>query len=364
MLNLEKIGKYQLAAAIILFEIGSVALFELGIGAKQDAWLAVLSGMCTGLLLMWVYLSIQHREPEKNLIQILLSYLGRYIGGSIAFLYVVHFAYQSMRNTRDFGDLILITIMPQTPIFVVMLVLILLSSYAIFKGIEVFFRTLEFLFPFAVLGYFSLIIMFFVSGVIEAERILPILENGVRPVLKEAIPNILMVPFGQMALFLMFWKHLSNKNELTKMTMRSYVFVGLFLVMINWLNLVCLGVPLTSISTIPLLHCVRLIQIADFLERFDPVVVLLLFIGLYAKMTAYYLGAVLALSQLLHIDYKKVMWPVGAAIFSTSFIPSSYIQHIWIGFKISHNTDFVLFQAIIPILLLLVMAVRGRRKQA
>lgn len=359
---MERISKYQLAAGIILFEIGSIALFELGIGAKQDAWLSVLLAMLSGLLLIWVYLSIQHREPDKNLVQILIHYLGKYPGGVISFLYVIHFSYQSMRNTRDFGDLIVIAHLPKTPIFVVMLVLMILSSYAVFKGIEVYFRTIEILFLLVLMGYLFLKVMFISSGVIKLDRLLPILENGFIPVVKE-VPNILMAPFGQMALFLMFWSHLAEKKELAKTTIISYVSVGLFLVLLNALNIAILGVPLTSISTIPFFTSSRLIEVAEFVERLDPIVVMLLFIGLFAKMTAYYLGAVLALSQLLKTSHRKVILPIGAVIFSTSFLPSSYIQHIWIGFKISHNTDFVLFQAVIPILLLLIMVVKGSKEK-
>ena len=36
---MQQIGKSQLALLIILFLVGSTPLFELGIKAKQDAWL-------------------------------------------------------------------------------------------------------------------------------------------------------------------------------------------------------------------------------------------------------------------------------------------------------------------------------------
>ena len=67
------------------------------------------------------------------------------------------------------------------------------------------------------------------------------------------------------------------------------------LLIFNILNLAILDPSITSISTFPLLRSVRLIEIAEFLERLDPLIILLIYIGIFVKMTAFYLGAVLAL---------------------------------------------------------------------
>lgn len=43
-----KISLYQLFVLILLFELGSAILVPLAIDAKQDAWLAILSGLIGG----------------------------------------------------------------------------------------------------------------------------------------------------------------------------------------------------------------------------------------------------------------------------------------------------------------------------
>jgi spore germination protein KB len=140
---MERISKYQLGAMIILFQIGSTPLFELGIKAGQDAWLVVIISMLLGLLLLFLFLAIQSREPEKNWSQLLVQYFGSFVGKTVLLLYSIMFTYESMRNIRDFGDLTLLTILPHGPISLIMLVMLTLSIYAIYKGIEVFFRLAE-----------------------------------------------------------------------------------------------------------------------------------------------------------------------------------------------------------------------------
>lgn len=355
---MEKISSYQLTAMIVLFEIGSSSLFELGIKAKQDAWIAVLTAMLMGLPLLAIFLYIQRQAPDQDLVQILRRYFGRYAGGLIAMLYVLYFAYESMRNVRDFGDLIIMSFLTQTPISLIMLVEVILCGYAVFKGIEVFFRVAEFMIPFTLLSYLLLIVMFFSSGLVKMDRLLPVLENGIFPILSAAFPEIVMFPFGQMVLFLMFWNHLNTPSKRNRISIGSYLFTGVFLSVINVLNIAILGTAFASISTIPLLHSVRLIQIADFVERLDAFVILLIFIGIFIKMALFYLGAVLALARLFKTSYRKFVIPVGAAIYFASFLEPNYIFHIWLGLEISVKYIFPVFQIVIPVLLLLMIGIK------
>ncbi|MCB5894968.1 spore germination protein, partial [Faecalicatena fissicatena] len=48
-----KISSYQLFVLIFMFELGSALLLGIGSGAKQDAWLAILSGLSVGFFLFY-----------------------------------------------------------------------------------------------------------------------------------------------------------------------------------------------------------------------------------------------------------------------------------------------------------------------
>jgi spore germination protein KB len=353
---MERISKYQLGAMIILFQIGSTPLFELGIKAGQDAWLVVITSMLLGLLLLFLFLAIQRREPEKNWSQLLVQYFGSFVGKTVLLLYALMFTYESMRNVRDFGDLTLLTILPRGPITLIMLVMLILSIYAIYKGIEVFFRLAEYIVVGVLAFYFILLIMHFLSGVVHFDLLLPILENGIQPILKESINSAVWFPFGQMMIFLMFWSYLNEKKEMTKTSIRSYFVSGVVILLSNIMNLVVLGPQLTNISTVPFLESVQLIQIAEVFERFDALVILLFYMGIFIKATLWFLAAVLGLSQLFHTDYRRFALPVGVIIYITSLLPSSWQSHLEIG-KIVAEQFMVnkIFIGVIPALLFLVM---------
>ncbi len=359
---MERISKYQLAAMIILFQIGSTPLFELGIKAGQDAWLVVVTSMLLGLMLLFLFLAIQRREPERNLSQLLIRNFGSFAGKFVLLLYALWFVYEAMRNLRDFGDLTLLTILPRGPISLIMLIMLTLSIYAIYKGIEVFFRFAEFIVAGVLVFYIILLIMQFISGVVYWDNLLPILENGIQPILKESMTTV-WFPFGQMVIFLMFWSYLNEKKGLSKTSIRSYFVSGVVILLADIMNLLVLGPQLASISTVPLLQSVQLIQIAEVFERFDALVILLFYAGIFIKATLWYLAAVLGLSQLFNTDYRRFVLPVGAIMYAASFLPRSWQSHLEFGKIVAEQYKVnMIFIAVIPFILYMVMLIRGREK--
>ncbi|MCA0757635.1 spore germination protein [Paenibacillus sp. N4] len=357
---MERISKHQLAAMIILFQIGSTPLFEIGIRTGQNAWIVVICNMLLGCLLLLMFLAIHRKEPDKNLNELFIHYFGTVAGKALALFYVLLFIYESMRNLRDFGDLTVLTILPRTPISLIMLVMVALSVYALKKGIEIFFRLAEFIVAGVLFFYLILIAMTFVSGLVHWKRLLPVMENGVRPILLESSES-LWFPFGQMMIFLIFWKYAADKAGVSKASLRAYFTAGFVILITSVINISVLGHQFTDISTVPLLQTVQLIQIADVFERFDTLVIMLFYAGIYMKATLWLLAAVLGLSQIFPVGYRTFLLPVGGVIYATAFLPPSWQAHLEFGETVA--TRFMMnpiFLGIIPAVLYAVMLLKIR----
>lgn len=333
MTKTPKIGKMQLAVMILLFEIGSTPLFELGVGAKQDSWLAMTVAAVIGGAFLWMLLRIQVRSPDADMPELYKQLFGKWLGVTLAVPQALIFAYESMRNVRDFGELTVMTILNKTPQWSIMLLIILLSLYAIWKGVEVFFRLAELLFPIVFFSYILLIALLIQSGLPDFHRLLPIMGNGMGPIFKAAVPDIVAFPFAQMLTLLMFWKYVKPVAARLKTTYSAYTIVALFLIFMNMLIMSVLGPALSGYSMMPFLEVVQLIRIADFLERLDVVVTVLLIIGLFVKLSLLFMAAVLALSSLLRIPYRKCAVIVAALIYGASFLEANNTVHLWIGLK-------------------------------
>ncbi|WP_169083135.1 endospore germination permease [Paenibacillus sp. PL91] len=359
---MQQIGKNQLSILVIVFLLGSTPLFELGIKAKQDAWLAMTLAALAGLLLTVMYIRVQKRSPESELAELYIMHFGKWIGGFIGILHALWFAYESMRNVRDVGELTMMALLSFTPKWIIMLLILSAAAYTVSKGLEVFVRVVQLLFPIAALSYFFIILLLLIARLPKITHLLPLLEHGAMPVVKAAFPDLLSFPFGQMIIFFVFWKHVSEKKIIGRVSYWAYIGVSAFLILMNALTLCVLGPEFASLTALPLLEVVQLIRLANFLERLDVIVTLLLFIGLYVKMTALYMASVFTFNAVTGIAYRYCVMPIGLLIYAASFLERNNTVHMWVGLDITLKVAPI-FQVLLP-LLMLIVGIRKKYKKA
>ncbi|MDQ6420805.1 GerAB/ArcD/ProY family transporter [Paenibacillus sp. LHD-117] len=357
----QQIGKSQLALLIVLFVIGSTPLFELGIKAKQNSWIAMTMAAAAGLLLTAMYLFIQRRAPDAELAKLYKIHFGKWIGSAVGMLHAVWFAYESMRNVRDVGELTSAALLNITPKWLIMLFIVLVAVYTVSKGVEVFVRVVQLLFPIAAVSYLLLIILLFFSGLVKFDQLLPVMEDGPMPVIQAAFPDLVSFPFAQLVVMFMFWNLVKERKSIAKVTLLSQCAVSGFLIFMNALILCVLGPALAGATGLPLLQAVQLIRLFNFLERLDIIVTLLLFIGLYVKITALYLASLLVTESVTGVAQRNLVFPIGAAIYGASFLEPNNTFHIWLGLDVTLKI-VPLFQVALP-LMMLIVGVRKRYKK-
>ena len=75
----QKISRLQLFYVVTGFEFGTSMLFGLGTEAKQDAWLAIVIGMISCLILMGVFMQLSLYYPNDTLVSMLPKIIGKYL---------------------------------------------------------------------------------------------------------------------------------------------------------------------------------------------------------------------------------------------------------------------------------------------
>ncbi|MMZ44448.1 Spore germination protein YndE [compost metagenome] len=352
----------ELIICMSLFEVGSTTLFLMGAEANQDAWLVMLIGALAGLLLLKLHLVIHYQDPELDLFMLFRRYTGKYVGTLINLLFVMYFTYEASRNIRDLGEVTVMTLLRQTPLWIIILITIVVVSNTVRYGYKALFLLCLFLFPFFVLGYALISILIPATGLFHLENSLPVLEEGWTPIFKAAIPELISFPFGQTVLFLVFYPLAYKGRNLTKPVFFAYIMTALALTFVNQLEIFVLGPKIAANSTLPLLEAVQLIELADLFERMDALFTLLLFLGLIIKMSLFFNGAVIGLEKITGVGFKKWILPLAALIYGLSFLSPNYIHHMVIGRKFVLNSWFPVFQIFLPLLLFPFIVIKKRKK--
>lgn len=356
-----KISPGQLASLIFLFEMGTALVVSLGLKAEKDAWLAILLGLAGGLVLFGVYCSLYRRYPNLPLTGYARKILGKWIGWPVGLLYVIFFMYGAARDMRDGADLLISSVLDQTPMIAVSAMMILTIGYVLYKGIEVLARTAQIYFIVLILLGLLSNFLLIVSGVIDIKQLLPVLEKGWGPVIKTTLTQSFEFPFSEMICFTMLLPYLNQPKKGIRMGFITLLAGGLVLSFSSAINIAVLGVDIAGRATFPLLTTISLVNIREFIQRMDVLVVMTLIIGDFFKVAIFYYAAVLGAADLCrNMDHRKLVYPVGLIIlFLSIIIAKNFAEHIEEG-NFALTSVFLLFGVILPLLLWAAAIVRGR----
>lgn len=285
----------------------------------------------------------------------------------IGLLYIVYFHYIAARNVRDFGDLMVSSTLQKTPLLAVNLLLVLLICYVVHLGIEVLGRTVEvfiiILFMLGLVGNFVLL----VSGNVDINNLRPILEHGWKPIVKTVFLETTFLPYGEMIVFAMLLPYL-NRAELAKKVWLFALFSsGLILCWTSTMNIAVLGVDTADSATFPTLATISRVNLFEFIQRLDAIVVFTMLITVFFKASIFLYGGVIGIADLFHLkNHRQIILPSGLIIIYLSMeMASSFPEHLEIAYEVLRYFVHFPIMFIIPLCMLLVALIRnGMRKTA
>ncbi|KKI92423.1 spore gernimation protein KB [Bacillus sp. SA1-12] len=361
-MNKVKIGNIQMFYIMVGYVLGTAIILGLGLKVKQDAWIFILIGTLGGMFLMTIYTKLSAFYPNDSLVQMMPKIIGKFLSYPIIFLYIFHFTYSAARACRELGDLLASTILVETPQIVIIGSFMVLIIYCLRGGIEPFFRMGEVVFPVYIFALILIWILLLSVKGNDVTNLTPILANGVNPVLKEAVPAAINFPFGETIVFMMFFPFLNDKYKLKKIGIFAVLFGGILLTVNSIMIILVLGPEIYSQNIFAFLTATRMVSIADFLERFDVLVILMMVAGVFFKTGGFMFGAAIGIANVFNLKQtRSVILGLGTIITSLSLLSAtSYMEHLNIGSMFFVPYVHTFLQIIVPILLLCIAFIRKR----
>lgn len=360
-----RIDRVQFFILLILFEMGTSLVTTFSISAGKDAWLAILFGSLLGCLFFLMYYQLYQWFPEDSFTGYVKKILGKKLGTAVGYIYAIAALYISSRVLRVFGEVLLSSTYPETPLVIVHALMILVVIYAVNKGIETIARTAELtiviVFILAIFGFVLIVL----SGVMDIDRILPILENGFVPVLKTVVTETMNVPFGEVMIFTIIFPYLNNNRRMRIIGVGAMLLSGIMIAGTMLINILTLGFHVVEDSGFPLLATLQMISVADFLERLDVLFLIVLFIDVFSKLVLFFYFGLIGLTELFGLEsHKQISYPIGMIVlFCSLTIATNYSEYAYQSINISARYFSFPLQVIIP-LILLTIAFFKKRKQA
>lgn len=354
----ELISNKQGIAAIVMFILGSTMVLGTGSEAKQDSWIAVIIATVMAFPIVLVYSRVLNLFPGKNLYDIVEIIFGKFLGKVITVIYVWYSIHLGGLVFRNFAEYIQIVSLPETPQFVLTMLLGILCIYIVKSGIEVIGR-------WSILMAVMLILILMLINILSIpimnfSVLKPVLYNGFTPVLKSAT-TIFAFPFGETVLFMTVLGSLQSKGNTYKVYNIS-LLIGVGIILLATIrNITSLGIETSMLLYFPVHGAVSLIDIGDFLQRVEVFISVVYLIAGVTKIGICLYSACTGFAKLFNLkDYKKIAAPAALISMNISCIIYRNTMEMFYWATTIYKYYAFPFQVIIPLVIWITAEIKIR----
>ncbi|MFE5321368.1 endospore germination permease [Paenibacillus sp. NPDC056579] len=364
MLENGKISIQQMAVLVIFVTIGDTILILPSItasAAKQDAWLSGVVGLLGGAFVVWLFLRLIGLKPNETIIQLNRSLLGTWLGGTMSVLFLLYYLFNLSAMTREISDFVTSQMMTETPIRAIHVMIIFVLFFSLRSGLESIGRAGELLIPW--FSFFFIALFVLLLPQIETDKLLPIMGDGVRPVLTGSIYAV-VYPFTETVIvFMMLMPYVKQGSHMRKDFMVASMIGAVCILAVVLISILILGAYITSHQIYPAYGLAKKISIGNFLERLEALLAIVWIMSTYFKCTLYLYALVMGSAQLLglkerrflDLPYALILFGLASLISPNISFYTDLLQHYWPFWDLTYAVA-------VPLLLLAVFYMRGMRK--
>lgn len=355
-----QIELYQLFFLLVHVQIGVSVVtlpYDLFLVADGDGWITILIAGVVIQIFILLFGIVIKRYPNDHLFQIAEKVFGKGPGKVISFLYVSYFIYLAIFILNKYSLIISAWMMPFTPNWVLISLIIFISVYIITAELPIIAR-------FIVLS--SLIfIVYIIFGLyalknMDITYILPIGDAGTEKIIKGVFPAILAFNgFGTLIIFAPFIN--GTPRQITKVASISNAFVTLFYLFIVIVSLLVLSPSEIVLVPEPVLYLVKSFTF-KVIERPDLLFTAIWVVLVVTSYALFIYVASVGMQQTFNMRQRKIAVYISAVI---SFLISISFKGTYtlITFTDMDQKISFIFSFVFPLMAVMYIVVFGKRSE-
>lgn len=328
--------------------------------SRQDGWIAAIFGTILGLIGILALVKLSQHFPGKTIIEILFTHFS-WVGKFIGILYLIYFFIMATLGTRLFAEAYA-RIMPETPNWAFVMIILLLTSFIVYRGLETLGRLNQIMLP--VLVLFAVAVVFLTMGnQKDYSNLLPIMGNGVQPVALGSLS--VMGWFGEFVIMGMILPYVQMPEKLAKTGLWTAIVTLIFFLGPITGPVALFGPVEAAKMAFPTFSEVRYIDAGDVINRFDSIAILFWTVGSMIRISVFFYGLSLGVGQVFKLTtYQPLVIPLAWLIgVGSLFFAKNYAEFNEFLFQ-SYVPMNLIMGAAIPIVLITLTLIFFKNKNS
>lgn len=270
---------------------------------------------------------------------------------------------------RDVGEVVKIYIMQDSPILVVYAGFLLAALYSANKGIEVLGRYAGISFFITFVSFVFFYVLLIIVNEPDFNNFLPFLPNGFKPLIDPTLKMAYSIPLGELFVMLVIFQYVKpeQKKKAFKTSYIGIITIGITLLIITVSNIIFLEAETLVFGYTPIIRLWRRIDVEDFIQRLDLIVINILILNFIVKATILLNGSKIMFDGIKQINKKKLLYYfiiIVIIFIALFFIGVDYTKLT--NFRYKYVIPYVksTFEVFIPILIVIISFLRRKQIKA
>lgn len=323
--------------------------------AKQASWVTPIISVIPFLILLYILNELMTKSKEVSLDDVYIKILGKHIGKTVLFIYIIWIFLVTSLYVRYFADRFTISIYIFAPIQFFMITLLLFVYVVCRNRLEYFARLVE--------VFFIVLAIFFLGSIIIAipnikiSNIFPVTTYDVLPVLKSSFSLISL--WGYITYLFFLSDKVSNTADFKKYFGKITIVLVIGSIIVTLITVGIFGAQLTKDLVLPFFTFFKNIQILDVIERVEAILISLWLVTDFVIVATFiFINARLIRKTFNLTSSKEMVTPIIFIVFILSQYLSENIFEILSFSKYLFFNISIVFTIVIPIIVLIVGKIR------
>ncbi|QRG66903.1 GerAB/ArcD/ProY family transporter [Brevibacillus choshinensis] len=348
----------QLLAAMV--GVGVLNLPEsVGSKAGVDSWIVLFAAGFLAMVAVSIMAYLGNRFPGQSIIHYAPLLIGRFFGTIVLVAFLVYFLVFVGTVVRISADVTKLFLLDLTPLEVIIIGMLSVSTYLVLHGINAIARFNEFIQPLTL--FLLMLVLTQTIRDTDLGRILPVLGDGIQPLFR-AFPTTFFAFMG-FEILLFIQPFMEQPRSAQRASLIAVGTTMLLYVIVTILSIAVLGKTEVTLVEYPTLAIIKNIEVPGaFIERLDSIMMMVWIPFAVTTIVMFHYCASLIASQLFGLQEHRVIAllfiPV---VFLIAVLPRNILEvdrwsqlASWLG---------VFLIGIVPIWLVLVYKWKKRRQR-
>jgi spore germination protein KB len=317
--------------------------------AREDAWIAGVIAFFPSAAIVYIIGRLAVAFPEKSIVQYSQELLGGFLGRILPLFYLGLFLFIAGTDLRVYGEVIKTGFLPETPLSVIMGIMVLAAAMVVYAGLEPLGRVADIIFPIFLLMIVGTVLFPLVHA--DFSNLQPVLAEGWPPVITASITPIAIT--AQYTALTMLVPSVTEPKKSLGAALLSVFLASIVMVVVAVMVISVLGAEEGARAAFPAFKMVRATSVTEFLERVEALTIFAWGFGLFTSISVNLYCGSRGLSQLIGMqDNRPLILPMSVVWVAFAVQGFRNLFEVKQFFSPEVIGPFVLMIAVFPVLIL------------